>query len=418
MSTQNIQPEVQPVPPFDPEQVWQAERKKGIGGSEVHHLFPCLNLEDKDDVGSRYGCPRRLSYEKLDVRPDYEYTPETLRLFERGHILEEYAADKFVEKTGKRVFRSNFPWVSKQFPWMRCNIDRRIKADDRGVGVLECKSASEHVFGRMEQEGLPTAYALQLQHSIMAMDIQWGAFSVIESPDYLDAVIEQMEDGRLRRRVIETIAKNFECFSFEVQRDDSLIGVIVEKERDFWSLIEDKKLANPLPEMNDERCRACPFRRSCRGAAYAEANARIPVRDKKTGLQYTQIEAEPFVRAAADRLVIMREINEKSELLKAIDNELKQNFPPEVGAVQIPGVGIKVRWNWQKGASRWDSDALKAASKTIGRKIAFADWVEDSEPSLVAEFSNEHKSVPSLEDLYKVQSAPSRPFVFSVKGEE
>lgn len=406
------------VPTFDPEQFWHSERLKGIGGSEVHNLFPCLNLEDKSDTGSRYGCARKLSYQKLGVDPDYAFTPETLRLFERGHLLEDAAAQRYMQKTGERVFRSNMPHVSSVWPWMRCNIDRRIKIADGKRRILECKSANEHVFVKMANEGLPIGYSLQLQHSMAATESDGGAFAVIESPDYVDAVIEQIEDAKLRQRVLDSLWPKFDFVHFEMQRDDQLIRIIAEKEETFWNLVEQKKLAVQLPNISDDRCKTCEYRRTCRGKQFADLNDKIPVRDKKTGVQYVQIEDTRFVEMVADRLTVMKDIDEKSEILKGIDNELQQNWPPDTSAVAIPGTGIKIRWGWQRGASRWDSDALKADAKTIGRKVAFADWVADRSAELVAAFTTEVKETPSIEDLYKKQGAPGRPFVFAVKGSE
>ena len=404
------------------EQQWHEERRKGIGGSEVHHLFPALNLADKDDTGSRYGCPRRLSYEKLGIEPDYQYTPETLRLFERGHIMEEYAADRYMEKAKVRVFRSAKSWTSPNHPFMRCFIDRRIKKQIGLDGVmfirvLECKSANEHVANRMEVEGLPISYALQIQHSIECTQSDAGAFAVIVVPDFVDAVIEQIDEGPLRTRILNLLAPGFDFFSFECERDESLIGLIVEKEAAFWNLIEQKKLADPLPELNDERCTTCTFRKTCRGEAYAQANAKVPIRDKKSGIQYVQIEEPEFVQTVADRLAVMKVIDEQEQILAGIDNELKQRFPAEIGAVQIPGTGVKIRWNYQKGATRWDSDALKADSLTIGNYIAFGRWLMHKKPDLAVEWGRETGgNHQSLADQYQKQGAPTRPFVFDMKG--
>src|SRR5208282_833358 len=159
---------------------WHAERLKGIGASEAHNLFPVLNLEDPSEQGSRYGCPRRLSYEKLSITPDYNHSPETLRLFERGHAMEEVAADRYAEKTGVRLFRSGKSWTSQTYPFMRCFIDQRVKNEEIGDtiirSVLECKSANEHVAVKMQQEGLPIAYAIQVAHAIECTRSDLGAF--------------------------------------------------------------------------------------------------------------------------------------------------------------------------------------------------------------------------------------------------
>jgi hypothetical protein len=420
MSTHEVTPN--PVPPpvveVSEREAWLTERRKGIGGSDVHNLFPCLNLEDKDDPGSRYGCPRRLSYEKLGVEPDYAYTPETLRLFERGNVLEEYAADRYSQVSGRRVFRSNHPYVHPTLPFMRVNLDRNIKADERGVGVFEAKSANEHVFFKMQMEGLPPAYAFQIQHGIAARQAQWGAFGVIESPDYMDAVLEQLEDSRLRRKVIDTLAPKFDFLSFEVKRDDEMIGLMIDREQKFWSLVEEKKLADQLPDIQDERCKSCNFRKTCRGAQFADLNAKVPVRDKKTGIEYANVENSGLVQIVADRLVLMKDIDEKTNLLKAVDNELKQNFPAGVTAIEIPVANTKIRWNYQRGQTRWDSEALNADSAVIGQKVAFADWVLKTNLELRTEFEITKEEAPTLADKYKTQGAPTRPFVVTVKGSE
>lgn len=400
----------------EPEQVFREARKLGIGGSDVHNLFPVLNLEDPDEQGSRYGCPRKLSYEKLNVKPDYEHTPQELRLFERGHVMEDYAAQRLAEKMGVKVYRANQPRVSKVHPFMRCNVDRFASVDHIRVPV-ECKSANEHAVVTMEQTGLPIAYSLQLNHTMSVTEADKGIFAVIEVPDYVDALIEQIEKPKLRKEILNALFKTLGFYSFEEKRNDDLIGIIIEKESYFWNgLILQKKLADPLPNLNDERCKSCQFRKTCRGTAWAEANDKIPVRGKN-GVQYTQIEKPEFVQIVLDRLQAMQNLDQAEEVLKAVDLELKQSFPQDVTAVSTPG-GVKINWSYQKGARRWDSDALNADSKTIGRKLAFADWVSEREPALVSQFSAEANTDYDIADRYKIQSAPTRPFKFTCRGME
>src|ERR1700722_3426949 len=87
----------------EPRAAWLEDRRKGIGGSDVHHLFP---------EESKYGCTLQLWYDKTGTPEDYRRTPDELRIMNRGHILEDVVADIYMEETGRKVIRKKQPYVS------------------------------------------------------------------------------------------------------------------------------------------------------------------------------------------------------------------------------------------------------------------------------------------------------------------
>src|ERR1700744_2385168 len=129
MSTHIVNPEGYKPPTFDPKELWLEERRKGIGGSDVASV-----------LNAGYGCRRRLHYDKTGVPPDFGRPEDEISILERGTELEDIIAEKYSRKTGRKIRRMPTR-VSRDNAYMRVNVDRVILNDDRGPGVLECKSA-------------------------------------------------------------------------------------------------------------------------------------------------------------------------------------------------------------------------------------------------------------------------------------
>lgn len=123
---------------------WLAERRKGVGGS---------------DVGAILGLnPYRTSFfvwadktGRLPDKPDNE-------AMRQGRDLEDYVAKRFCEATGYKVHRVNAIITNDAYPHLACNVDRLISGQDAG---LECKTASALSEKRYRDGNFPEHYYAQ-----------------------------------------------------------------------------------------------------------------------------------------------------------------------------------------------------------------------------------------------------------------
>mgnify|MGYP003649071603 FL=1 len=204
------------------------ERKAGLGGSDIHHLF-----------NSRpYGCARKLWYDKTDQKPDYPVVQSNIMT--RGHKLEQLIRDEYVEVTGRKIRRVNRMIVNKEHPWAMCHLDAEIvSTDERGTGVLECKSVGRPMYFKMKDEGIPEYWIWQIQHYLMTTGRQWGSYAILW-------------------------ADNWEFIYFDVLADAELQEQIIDSGTRFWTMVQN----GPAPErldIKDKRCTICEFRNTCQG---------------------------------------------------------------------------------------------------------------------------------------------------------
>ena len=104
---------------------WLSERRNSLGGSDVGAVLGM----------SRYATPYTVWAEKTGRLPPREDN-EAMR---QGRDLEQYVADRFMERSGKQVQRYNYLLRSDGAPYLHANIDRRVLGERSG---LECKTAS------------------------------------------------------------------------------------------------------------------------------------------------------------------------------------------------------------------------------------------------------------------------------------
>lgn len=387
-------------------QEWLNERRKGIGGSDSGSLFP----ED-----SKYGCDTRLWYEKRDQKPDYERTAGEKKILERGNRLEDIVAEQFSLEFGFRV-RRHQTRVMDGVPFMRVNIDRQIVNVTReeltlywpqietdlqavigdgpcGPGVLECKTSNEWVVRDAIKSGIATDYIFQIQHALAVTGYKWGVMAILDT-------------------------STFELTCFPMVRNEKLIKLILERGEKFWALVENgPKPDAPTFPQGDRRCLGCQFRKTCRGEQYLFALA-----GEKPDTGY--VADDSFSELASE----LRHIREQQDTLESTEKTIialvqKAMEEKHISKLEIPSVGARIRWAEQKGAVRWDGKGLDAEGGTIGRKVAFANWIEalpyerlielaSIEGGLLAAFCKEQPSSPHIAEQYKHPGKPTRPFVF------
>lgn len=213
------------------------DRSKGIGGSEWGHVL---------DIPP-YGCRRRLWYQKTGVPEDF--SPETTLVMERGTELEDIVARRWQrerEKAGRRVRLVKPKIVPLRSPdWWIGHVDRLIHGDERGVGVLEIKTANQFVFRKIKTEGPPPGYAAQVLHYMHLHKCNWGVLVVLW-PDGWEMIEFQFEfDAELHQKMLES--------GHEFMRHCS-------------SGVEPERHPGDYPG-----CRSCPWRLTCQDVNIAPA---------------------------------------------------------------------------------------------------------------------------------------------------
>jgi predicted phage-related endonuclease len=326
------------------EQRWREERKTFIGGSEI---FKLLNIEQYSK-----GCVRALGYEKLGTEPDFPDNGDA-DLFERGHELEPLAAQKYERETGRKVRcapsdEHDLPKVRRHpsFPFLGVHTDRYILAghgDVKETGDLELKTHRTGPYIRLLREGIPVGHSLQVQHSLLVTGHSWGAFAVLQ-PD------------------------SWKLKHFDVPRSQETIDIIKRAGENFWKLKEDRKLADPLPDAQDKRCRVCQFRVTCRNEA-ADPNEVAQVQAQKEGkANLVQITMPVLEQLVADRQLLAGEIKAAEEAKDSLDERIRGLVAG--AAKNAEGVLLPKHKVYLKASqtTKLDTTALKVAEPEIYNK--------------------------------------------------
>ena len=204
------------------------ERLTGLGGSDIHHLF---NTEP-------YGWKRKLFYEKTEQEPDYPVV--TSNVMKRGNKLEQLIRDEYSEVTQRKIRRVNRMINNEQLPWAMCHLDAEIVAiDDKGTGILECKSVGRPMYYKIKDDGIPDSWIFQMQHYLLTTGRQWGSYAILW-------------------------ADNWEFISFDIEADKELQRSIEEAGESFWRMVENGPAPDRL-DVKDKRCSNCEFRNTCQG---------------------------------------------------------------------------------------------------------------------------------------------------------
>ena len=173
-------------------QEWLDARKHGIGGSDVSAIAG-LN-KWKSAVG--------VYLDKTGQAPDEDMAGEAAYW---GNVMEDVVAQEFSIRTGLRVRRRNAILKHPEHPFMLANVDRLIIGKREG---LECKTASEYLKGSWEDEEIPAAYLLQIQHYMAVTGYEaWHIAVLIGGNKFLHKKIE---------------------------RDEELISYLIQIEKNFW----------------------------------------------------------------------------------------------------------------------------------------------------------------------------------------
>lgn len=171
---------------------WLEARRQGIGGSDVSAIAG-LN---------KWKSPVAVYLDKVGQSPLEDTAGEAAYW---GNVMEDIVAQEFSMRTGLKVRRRNAILKHPEHEFMFANVDRLIIGKKEG---LECKTASEYLKGDWEDEEIPAAYLLQIQHYMAVTGYKaWHIAVLIGGNKFIHKRIE---------------------------RDEELISYLIQIEKDFW----------------------------------------------------------------------------------------------------------------------------------------------------------------------------------------
>lgn len=171
---------------------WLKERMTGIGGSDAGTILGVNKWKSKT----------QLFFEKTNPDMIQEVSNDAIHF---GNVLEDVVAKEFEQRAGKKVRRDNRMLRHPEHDFMMANIDRVVVGER---ALLECKTTSFFNKEQWEGDEIPAQYLCQVQHYMAVTG-------------YEKAYIAVLIGGQ-----------NF--IWKEVERDDELIDIIIQAEKDFW----------------------------------------------------------------------------------------------------------------------------------------------------------------------------------------
>ena len=167
---------------------WVALRKSSIGGSDS---AICVNMNPYSGLLTLYADKMGLSKEKEST--------EAMRL---GTDLEQYVAERFMEKTGKKVRNDFAMYADDEYDYITANIDRKVVGENAG---LECKTMGSFNGYNFEEGDVPSHYYCQCQHycSVLGLDRMYLAILVLQRGLFI-VPIERNDDFIKSLREAET----------------------------------------------------------------------------------------------------------------------------------------------------------------------------------------------------------------------
>jgi len=285
---------------------WLRQRRRGIGCSDVPIILGVSKFKTITELWEEK--TGRSTLEQQDS-PDMQ----------RGRTLEPIIADIYAEKTGRIVRRVNAILQHPKYPFLLANLDRKTSVpgnpDKSGAAPVEIKCPRLSVFGKIQREGVPQYYYVQLQAEMLVMGASWGSLAVFN-------------------------AERWELLHFDVPADPELQEQIVSRCQQFWNMVT---LDTPPAENNQP--------------------AEIVAPAVEPG-KLIRIENDQW-QAAVSSLRAAQELCKEAEELEAQAKLHIQNIMEAHKAEIAEGAGARIYCSMQAGRRTFDADALKKAHPEI-----------------------------------------------------
>lgn len=192
-------------------QKWLEERRTGLGGSDIAAI---LGLNP-------YESPYTVWADKLGLLPEREDS-EAMR---QGRDFENYVAQRFCEKSGKKTRNVNKILRHRKHHFMLANIDRAIVGESSG---LECKTTSVMNLKKFKGGDFPEQYYCQCIHYLCVTGYKrWFLAVLILNAGFLVYQMTTIEN--------DTVP---EWCDGSVYIEPAEFDALIQAEADFWELVD------------------------------------------------------------------------------------------------------------------------------------------------------------------------------------
>ena len=176
---------------------WLQWRKEGIGGSDVSIICGI----------NKYKSALELWMEKRG----YKESEEAGESAYWGSTLEPIIRDEFTKRTNLEVDTISLMLKHPEFDFMLANVDGIVNDSEGKKCIFEAKTASAYKLDQWKDDEIPEEYLLQIQHYMAVL-------------------------GYERTYIAVLIGGN--TFKYKaVDRDEELIDMIIEIEKNFWNCV-------------------------------------------------------------------------------------------------------------------------------------------------------------------------------------
>ena len=188
-------------------------RKSLIGGSDAAAI---LGL-------SRWETPLSVWSEKTGAIPTEDKSG--ILAIEVGNELENLVCKLFEKRTGKKTRRVNDYRIHPQYSFIGCQIDRRVVGED---AILEAKTASWRKAEEWKDDEIPQEYLVQVMQQLLVTGAAHAYIAVL-------------------------IGGNQNFLWKKVERDETLIKTILDREVEFWTKFVEPRVMPQLVMADDTK---------------------------------------------------------------------------------------------------------------------------------------------------------------------
>jgi putative phage-type endonuclease len=297
---------------------WHANRRKGIGGSDIGAI---LGL-------SPYRTPMQVYLEKIGESEPQEETPAMYW----GKVLEDVVAQEYSVRNIAKVQRVNQMLTHRSNDWMLANIDRAIINPEVAGNV------------RWKDGRLTTDRILECKTANGFAAKQWGESGTDQVPDtYICQVQWYMEVTQTTTAALAVLIGGNDYRQFIIERDSELIADMMEQASTFWDRTQ-QRIA-PDPSTFDEA--------KTKWSRHVAGKTRIVDVSTSTAIE---------------------QIKSLKDQIKSIESEIDQlntqvcSAFEDAETIEYNGV-VLATWKTQQ-STRLDNKALKAAHPELAEQFS------------------------------------------------